>query len=429
MKRNPDKYFHSIEIVEEKCIGCTICMKVCPTQAIRVKNEVAVTIPERCIDCGECIRVCPQNAIIPLTTEYQDLKKFKYTVALPSPVLYSQFGPDVMPNDILLALKKIGFDDVYDQAWSCEVISKAIELFLEDKKHYRRPIISSTCPAVVRLIQIRFPSLLDLIVPVEYPRELSAKEIKSKITDKLKIPEKDIGLIHITPCPAKMISIYEPPTREKSHLDGAIAIKDIYGALLNALKDVTDSETILQRSGGIGIGWAISGGEVKGLKFENCLAVSGVKDTIRILEDVESGILSGIEFLECLVCPGGCIRGPLTVQNPHIARTRIEKLIKMFGEKSRVNEEKVKKLYKKGYFFFKKRIDAAPVMPLSKDPSEAIRILKRREEVLKELPGKDCGACGAPDCRTFAEDVAKGIALIDECVFRIIQKAEVKHKM
>jgi len=420
MKNN--NQFQSIEIIKEKCIGCTICMKVCPTQAIRVKDEKAYNMAERCIHCGECVRVCPQKAIEPVTTEYKELKEFDYTIALPSPVLYGQFGPDIMPNDILLALRKIGFDDVYDLTWSCEIISKAIEIFLEDKKHFRRPIISSTCPAVIRLIQIKFPSLIDLIIPIEYPRELAAKELKEKYSKKLNISKEKIGVIHITPCSAKLISIYDPPNREKSHVDGAIAINDIYGPLLKALREVREDDTILHRSGGIGIGWGISGGEVNSLKYDYCIAVSGRKDTIKILEDVESGIISEIEYLECLVCPGGCVSGQLAVQNPHIAKANIKRLVKMFGEKSRVNEEKIKKLYKQGYFSFKKRFVPEPITPVAKDPSQAIRIIKKREEILKLLPGKDCGACGSPNCRTFAEDVAKGMVDVNKCVFKLIDK-------
>ena len=55
-------YFHSVRLDEEKCMGCTNCIKRCPTQAIRVRSGKAHIISERCIDCGECIRVCPHHA-------------------------------------------------------------------------------------------------------------------------------------------------------------------------------------------------------------------------------------------------------------------------------------------------------------------------------------------------------------------------------
>lgn len=61
-------YFHSVRLDEEKCMGCTNCIKRCPTQAIRVRNGKAHIISERCIDCGECIRVCPHHANIRTAT-------------------------------------------------------------------------------------------------------------------------------------------------------------------------------------------------------------------------------------------------------------------------------------------------------------------------------------------------------------------------
>ena len=47
-------YFHSVRLDEEKCMGCTNCIKRCPTQAIRVRSGKAHIISERCIDCGTC---------------------------------------------------------------------------------------------------------------------------------------------------------------------------------------------------------------------------------------------------------------------------------------------------------------------------------------------------------------------------------------
>ncbi|MDK2889257.1 MAG: hypothetical protein PWP72_2135, partial [Thermoanaerobacter sp.] len=70
---------------EEKCRGCTNCIKHCPTEAIRVRKGRARIIEERCIDCGECIRVCPNQAKLAITDSLEKLKDFKYTIALPAP--------------------------------------------------------------------------------------------------------------------------------------------------------------------------------------------------------------------------------------------------------------------------------------------------------------------------------------------------------
>ncbi len=418
------KQRHSIRFIEEKCIGCVTCIRACPTKAIRVVNDKARVNYDRCIDCGECFRVCPHDAISSETTSYADLAEFDCTIALPSPVLYSQFGHDVMPNQILLALKKIGFDYVFDEAWDCELTTEALQEYL-DTTEGPFPKISITCPVVVRLITMLYPNLVKNLVKLEIPRESAAKKFREKAAKSREIPAEKIGVLHITPCPAKMISINHPVGLEKSNLDGAIPISDIYGRLLEALKGL-EEDVILQLSSGIGIAWSISGGEIMGIRQGNCLAVSGVQDVIRVLNDVEAGRLNDIVFLECLICPDGCIGGSLTVQNRHQARRKVRRLIKMFGEHTRVSREMVLRLYREGYFKLQEEILPTPLPPLDPDPGKAIQKLKQRDEILKKLPGKNCSACGAPDCRTLAGDVVLGQASIDDCVFLTLEKCREK---
>lgn len=406
---------HSVQIDREKCVGCVTCMKACPTKAIRIRDRKAVIIDEKCIDCGECFRVCPHRAVTSLTTSSADLERFEMTIALPSPVLYGQFGHNAMPNEILLALKMIGFSYVFDEAWLCEMVTTAIDEFLETYTG-PRPLISSTCPAVVRLIAMRYPNLLPLIIPIDAPREVAAKRYRRIKSEKHDFPPEQIGVIHITPCPAKMISINRPLGTDKSHLDGAISIRDIYGQVLSTLKDL-DEDMIIQQSSGVGIGWAMSGGETSGLTKDNCLAVSGVQDVITILNDVEAGKLKGIEYLECLICPDGCIGGPLTVENRHLSKNKIQALVKMFGEKTRVSRELVKRQYKDGFFTLAKEVTASPMPPLDPSPAKAIEKVRERETIIQKLSGRDCGACGSPDCRTLAEDVVLGRASLSDCVF------------
>lgn len=412
--------YHSIQIEVKKCIGCVVCMKVCPTKAIRIKEKKAQIKAERCIDCGECYRVCPYGAITTLTTKPSDINRYNIKVALPSPVLYSQFGPEVMPEENLNALKDIGFDYVYDEALICEMVSIAIQEYLERNKS-PRPIISSTCPVVVRLIQRLFPSLVSLIIRMEPPREIAAKNLRKELSKEHKVSESEIGIFHITPCPAKMVSINHPETMEKSYLNGAIAIKEIYNQMVPKLRK-KERKFLLQAQtqiSGIGIGWAISGGEVRSIKMNSTVSVSGVYDTIKILNDVESGKLKNIDYLECLICPDGCIGGPLTVENRFLAKSTILRLIRQFGDKNRIDPNYVRQLYEKNFFSFERDIKPKPFPPLDPDKNEAIKKLKKKEKILRILPGINCGVCGAPDCESFAEDLVKneqGLS-IGRCVF------------
>jgi iron only hydrogenase large subunit-like protein len=415
------KNFHSIHITKDKCIGCVHCLDVCPTRAIRVRDGRAVINDELCIDCGECLRVCPHEAVHSHTTSFAALDAFAYKVAIPSTVIYGQFGAGVLPNEILSALRRIGFDEVYDLSSICELNCAATEEYL--KEHPQpRPFITSTCPVVVRLVQRLYPSLCGQILPIEPPREIAAKILRTILPKALGIPPEKIGIIHLTPCPAKMVSINSPATLNKSYLDGAISIRDIYPKILGALRK-SDEDAMMRhlfpetQFSGIGIGWSLSGGETRGMKSHRAVAVSGIRDTMRVLDQVEAGLLQDIDLLECTVCPDGCVGGPLEVENRFLTKSRILELVAAAGEHAVVDQKDVSRLYHRNFLSFDHPASPVDSNPLDRDPAKAISKAKRRESLFAKLPRKDCGVCGAPDCRTLADDIVRGQARLDDCPF------------
>ena len=92
----------------ELCAGHGSCLRFCPTKAIRIKNKKAARIVEQCIGCGECIRICRERAVSAASEGPKILNDEQVAIALVSPVLYAQF-PGVMPKDILLGLRQMGF--------------------------------------------------------------------------------------------------------------------------------------------------------------------------------------------------------------------------------------------------------------------------------------------------------------------------------
>lgn len=414
--------FRSIRIDTEKCDGRMACMRICPTQAIRVRGGKASLLNDRCIDCGECVRVCPNRAIIPQTSSFSDFSKFKYTIALPSPVFYSQFGKDVSPVVILTTLKKIGFDDAYDVACASESVSIAIQEYLDSNKS-PRPLISPFCPAIVRLVQVRYPNLLDNLIPIESPMEIAAREAKNIKMKELGLKEKEIGCIYITPCPAKTISIKHPPRKKHSFLDGTISISEIYPTLLQHLSQ-TNGYEVKAEIRGLGLGWPIVGGQVACLKAEDCISIAGLTDVTRIFEEIENGKLKDIQYIECNTCPTACVGGSLTVENPYIARGRILRVVEKYGGVPCQDREKIRGLYQKNFFSLLGKISPSPVSPLDDDISKAIQKMKQKQEVYDSLPKIDCGACGVPTCMTFAEDVVRDGISTDECVFIAMKKFE-----
>lgn len=407
-------YFHSVTLDEDKCRGCTNCIKRCPTEAIRVRKGKARIINERCIDCGECIRICPYHAKKAITDPLEIINNFKYKIVIPAPSLYGQYKSIYSRDSILTALKGLGFDEVYEVAKAAEIVSKATKKLISSEKQ-KLPIISSACPAVVRLIQVRFPNLIDNILKLESPMEVAATIARDKAMKRENLSKEDVGVFFITPCPAKMTSVMAPYERESSSVSGVISIRDIYLPVLNNLMKQKDVES-LGAAGFEGIRWANSGGESLALGTDSFLAVDGIHEVITILEEVENDKLEDVIFMEALACKGGCLGGPLTIENCYVAKTKLKKHIDEAKEKAISNmdqDDKYDKLDWTGNVKYK------PVLKLDDDMEIAMKKLENLQQIENELPGLDCGACGAPSCRALAEDIVRGIANETDCLFKL----------
>lgn len=412
-------YFHSVRLERDKCRGCTNCIKHCPTEAIRVRGGKAQIIAERCIDCGECIRVCPYHAKIAYTDPLSDINRFKYKIALPAPSLYGQFKNLASIDRIIVALKLMGFDDVYEVARGADVVSCALRVALGRKENL--PAISSACPAVVRLIQVRFPNLIDNIVDLQSPMEVAAAAAKTEYAERYGVRRQDIGTFFITPCPAKMTAVKNPYGAEKSSVDGAISVIDIYGLLAGQLKKPGAITLDGNTASVYGVGWANSGGECSASGSSNCLAVDGIANVIKVLEEIENGKLADLEFFEGLACPGGCVGGPLTFENPFVARTRIKKLAALVPN-TEIDKKYAARYIKDGTVDFTQPIHARPVMKIDEDVAQAMKKMEQIEEIAARLPGLDCGSCGSPSCRAMAEDIVRGDAKELDCIFKLRDK-------
>jgi iron only hydrogenase large subunit-like protein len=412
-----DKYYHPIRLVEERCDGRMRCMRRCPTQAIRIKNGKARIIEELCVDCGECIGACPSGAFVPLTDPFASAQNYKFRIALPSPVLYSQFRPEVDPRRVVQGLKHIGFDYVYDVSAACEAVGIAIEEFLANYRG-RLPLISSFCPAVVRLIQVKYPDLTELVVPIEVPREIAAREIKQKISKERGIDPQDIGIVYITTCPAKIVSIKQPAEKEKSWIDGAVSIIDVFGPLFSAVTAIHDDEIDEQisRDFTFGAGWSMLGEMTRVIGSERSISVSGMSDVTKILDDIENSRLRDVEFVEASSCLGGCIGGSLVVENMYVSRRTTLNLLKKYGGKFHLDRGQVIEKYRAGYYSLEKGLAPRPLRPLDPDLAEAIRKKKDKDNIYESLPKIDCGCCGAPTCLAFAEDIVRGQAKVEDCI-------------
>lgn len=404
-------FVHSVYLDKDKCKGCINCIKRCPTQAIRVRNGKATIIPEFCIDCGECIRICPHHAKKATYDPLSVMNDYEYTVALPAPSLYAQFNNLDDINIVLRALLKMGFDAVYEVSAAAELVSELSREYIEENMD-KRPFISSACPSVVRLISVRFPNLIEHILPINAPVEIAASEARKIAVEKTGLSEDKIGIIFISPCPAKVTASRYPLGFEKSGIDAVVAIKHVYPVLLNHMKNSIDDEEDMLTSGKIGISWGRSGGEAGGLLNDSYLAADGIENVIKVLEDLEDQKFTNLDFIELNACAGGCVGGTLTVENAYVAKAKLNRLRK-YQPVSRCHLDD-KHLEKP---FFEKEIEYIPVFRLGKSLKDSIAAMSKVSELCEKFPGLDCGSCGAPSCKALAEDIVCGRAHERDCIY------------
>ncbi|HSV31218.1 MAG TPA: [Fe-Fe] hydrogenase large subunit C-terminal domain-containing protein [Atribacteraceae bacterium] len=413
-----EKLCHSVLLDEEKCKGCTHCIRRCPTEAIRVKGGKARIDEERCIDCGECIRTCPNHAKYAQSDPLEAIGHYRYSIALPAPAFYAQFSTGFTLGKLLYGLLELGFSDVYEVARGAEILAEEIKKILRSG-HLPPPLISSACPAVVRLAEEKFPSLTGNLLPLDSPLGVAARIARSRALEKGFSPE-EIGVFFITPCPAKVTEIRQS-VGDLERIDGAISMAKIYPLIINMTEKLQDISGI-QRASWKGIGWARSGGEQESLDEGEYVAVDGIHDVMSVFEKIEMGELNNLVYCEAQACVGGCIGGVLAVQNPFLAKVNVNRLIRKYSVFQAIEEKEWDKLARQDAFRRKKPFIARDILKLDQDYKRALEKYQIIEKILDRLPGLDCGACGSPTCRSLAEDVVREKAQEIDCPFLLREK-------
>lgn len=421
------EYTHSVSLDREKCKGCTNCLKRCPTEAIRIRDGHAQINSLHCIDCGECIRVCQYKAKRAVFDKLSDLPRDKYLIALPAPSLFGQFNALDDADFVIQGLLDMGFDDVYEVAQAAEIATELTRRYLK-KQDVHLPAISSACPVVVRLIKLRFPTLTGNLIPILPPIEIAGKLARRKAMEEHpELSPSDIRTVFISPCPAKVSWVKNTIEGQEIYVDNVVSMSEVYMQLIAKMnREESPSAEAASSAGNIGISWAATGGESAGLMNDRYLAADGIENVIKVLDEIETGNINDLEFVELNACSGGCVGGVMAVENPYIARVRLQTL-RRFLPISR-NHVPLEEGQSEDYVP-DELIDAAPFtyMPtgaLGSDMISSMRLMMDAKRITEELPQIDCGSCGSPTCRAFAEDVVRGTASIDDCIVRMREKIQ-----
>ena len=419
-------FYHALKVDTEVCFGCTHCMIKCPTGAIRIVNGRAEIRDNWCVDCGECMRACPVDAIYVEQDDFDKIFGFKHRVVLLPSVFIGQFSKYITEEEIFSVLYELGFTHIFQVEQSVPVVLQQMQAMSDNKPD--KPHISSFCPAIVRLIQVKFPSLVDQILNIKPPIDATALYYKSLLIGQ-GLSQTDIGLFYVTPCAAKIAAVKAPVGEDRSVIDGVINMDFLYNKVYHIFKQKPDpnrgKDLKIPTLNGSSMLWSLTNGEANHMRGR-CLAIDEIHNVIEFLERMETtDEIQNVDFLELRACDQSCAGGVLLTGNRFLSVERLKKRAQNAFDKSIVfDQEHQSQLEILKQNLEIEEIQPRMIRPYGNDMGEALKKMQQVRNMMCYLPGIDCGACGAPNCQALAEDIARREAQLSNCVFlqRMMEK-------
>ena len=417
-------FFHALTIDEDTCIGCSHCMKACPTEALRVRDGKAKLQPDRCIDCGNCFKVCPTKSIYIKQDDFDNIFNYACRVALVPSVFMGQFPNDITVSRIYQILKEIGFTYIIETEATVPIYTEAKNKYAAEHPDIR-PLISTYCPAIVRLIQVKFPGLTENLIPIKAPIDLTAMYIRRKLEKEDWNPE-DIGIFYITPCAAKIAAVKSPVGEDKSLVDGVINMDSLYNRVFKRIKEqgkgFKEQKLPVSQLSSDGVLTALTNGERRLSNAKHSYSIDEIHNVIEFLEKVENDEVENVDFLELRACDQSCPGGILTCDNRFMMCERIFARARKIAERERNGEQTKDHEIEAERNFLARNVKVNEIKPrsmlvLDEDITQALEKMQRINAIRAKLPQRDCGVCGAPTCDALAHDVIMGEAKLSDCIF------------
>jgi len=364
----------SLGIAAELCRDCRHCLAACPTAAVRVRAAQPSVLHHLCVDCTCCITACDPGALTLLDAPDGLAPGADGVLAVP-PALLAGFG-DHAVDTVLQELRGLGFAEVvsvhpYEDELRHGVFDLAATSALPT------PVISPVCPAVVSLVELKFPSLVPHLAPLASPWEALQRDLG----------ERDVT--YVVSCPSQRTALLaQQPTAQRRTVTPRLVREAVLPRL--AARRRAPDETPAPQSQAAGA--------------DDLLVVTGVSHVLAVLEQVEDGRLTGVSSVEPFICDGGCFGSPLLGEDASVAAWRWAAAAGAAPGEARSYERA-------------RPYRPRPGIRLDPDMAVAIRKLAELDAETKALPGKDCGVCGAPTCATLAEDIVMGRAVRALCPY------------
>ena len=385
----------SLSATPELCRDCRACLAACPTGAMRIRNGRPSVLEHLCIDCAQCIAACPFQ-VLGVRREIEsldDLPDRSDMILVVPPALLADFGAERPPATVLGSLRSLGFAEVM----TSEPYEKALRETTEAAES-PRPVITPVCPAVVNLIELRFPSLIPHLAPLASPLEAAQTACAGR------------PAAYVVSCPAQRSVLLQ---QTGSSRDEYLTPEFLRAAVMTAAADEPDRDVPIptaQRPAKID-------------PHASPLRVAGASHVIAVLEQIENGLLNDASTVEPYICEGGCFGSPLFINDHHLVARRWSRGRATVDAHVPPGTCDPHRRSTAGAASSplavprRRSLTARPGLRLDADMRRAIEKLGRLQALRDSLHGKDCGACGAPTCAALAEDIVTERATIDLCPY------------
>ena len=367
----------SLGVVAELCKECRHCLVACPTAAMRVREARPDVLYHLCIDCTACIGACAPRA---LTMSDAPGALTGGDVLVVPPALLAGFGEHPV-SAVVEELRGLGYDEVVSVHHYEDALRRAV-IELTATGDAPAPLISPVCPAVVNLVEVKFPSLLEHLVPLASPWEAARQDLDGR------------AATFAVSCPSQRTALLaQRPTAQRDAVTAAAVREAVLPRLAARARRTPGATASPPPAGGA----------------DDLLVVTGVAHVLAVLEAVEDDRLPGVSAIEPYICDGGCFGSPLLGEDASVAAWRWSAVGGDAPGGGGTHERS-------------RPFRARPGIRLDADMAAAIRKLAQLDAETRALPGRDCGVCGAPTCAALAEDIVMERAARALCPYVVLEE-------